>query len=165
MIMKHTLAIVLMVIGLVGCSNLEEKLNVICESDFHDNSLTFDFKNNVISVRKTLNEHGYEQKKMIKEKIANLKKSTGKDLTGQGELDILGVFDEEEITKHIRSVDEGFIVFGLTKEFNEFIDTEWTLNRATLKMKVVFRMKESVITKAGIEPIKVSYEECKQPVI
>ena len=65
---------------------------------------------------------------MIKEKIANLKKSYGKGLPGQGELDILGVFDEEEITKHIRSVDEGFIVFGLTKEFNEFIDTEWTLN-------------------------------------
>ena len=72
--MKKLLALILPLL-IVGCSNLEEKLNVICESDFHDNSLTFDLKNNVVSIRKTLNEYGYEQKKMINEGIANIKSS------------------------------------------------------------------------------------------
>ena len=162
--MKKLLALILPLL-IVGCSNLEEKLNVICESDFHDNSLTFDLKNNVVSIRKTLNEYGYEQKKMINEGIANIK-SSGEELPGESEQQMLSIFDEEEITKQIRSADEGFIVFALTKEKNELIDTESTLNRATLKMKVVRRMEESIIPKnSGMEPVRVSYQECKKPVI
>jgi hypothetical protein len=161
--MKNILLILPLLI--VGCSNLEENLNVICESGFHDKSLTFDLKNNVVSIRKTLNEYGYQSKKILNEGIASIK-SSGEELPGESEQQMLDVFDEEEITRHIRSADEGFIVFGLTKEINERIDMEWTLNRATLKMKVVRRMDESIIPKnSGVESIKVSYEECKQPVI
>ena len=64
--MKNTLALVLMVFGIVGCSNHEEKLTVVCELDgFHDKSFIFDLKRNVVSVKETLNERGYEAKKEL----------------------------------------------------------------------------------------------------
>jgi hypothetical protein len=154
-----------MVFGIVGCSQQEEKLVIICQSNtFHDSSLTFDFKNNVVSVKQTLNQYGHEQKKLIERlsKIESFKKDLGEDNTK----DMLDVFNEKEMTRHIRSVDDGFIVFGLRKERDEFMDFEWTLNRATLKMKEVNSIKESLIPEGSeVEPVTVKYEECKQPVI
>ena len=163
--MKHTLALVLMVFGIVGCSNQEEKLIVICESgSFHDSSLTFDFVNNMVSVKETLNEYGYEQKKII-DRIAKTE-SFQYGLSEGSVQEMLDVFNEEELTRHIRSIDGGFIVFGMTKERDELIDFEWTLNRANLQMKEVRRMADSMIPKnSGLEPMLVSYEDCKKPVI
>ena len=164
--MKNTLALVLMVFGIVGCSNQEETLIVICESErtFHDSSLTFDFENNIVSVKQTLNEYGYESKKTM-EKLAKIQ-SFKKGLSEGGAQDMLNAFNEDELTRHIRSIDGGFIVFGMTKERDELVDFEWTLNRADLKMKKVRRMAESMIPEnSGLDPMLVSYEECKKPVI
>lgn len=163
--MSKNILLTLIVFGLVGCSQQEEKLIVICESEsFHDSSLTFDFKNNMVSVKEILNEYGHEQKKII-ERVAKTE-SFQDELSEESAQEMLDVFNEQELTRHIRSTDGGFIVFGNRKERDEFLDFEWTLNRADLKMKLVRRMADSLIPEnSGLEPMSVSYEECKKPVI
>ena len=80
--------------------------------------------------------------------------------------ELLEVFEETESIRHIRSVDGGFIVFGNTKDRDDLVDFESTFNRATLKIKKVRRMNESVIPEnSGLELLEFSYAECKKPVI
>jgi len=166
--MKQTLALVLMVFGIVGCSNHEEKLTVVCELDgFHDKSFIFDLKKNVVSVKETLNERGYEAKKELERlyKIESFVEGLERIDEGYGQT-LLDVFEEIESIRHIRSVDGGFIVFGNTKDRDDLVDFESTFNRGTLKIKKVRRMNESVIPEnSGLELLEVSYAECKKPVI
>ena len=101
-------------VGLVGCSSQEEKLIVICELDnFFDSSLTFDFKNNVVGIKQTLNKYGHETQK----KLQTLTKieSLGEGSYEGSAQEMLDIFDETELIQHIRSVDGGFIVFGISK--------------------------------------------------
>lgn len=160
--MKKLLFIFSLFIFISGCSSKTESFTVICETDmFFDESLTFDLETNLVTIKSTLNEYGYESKKIVE--------SLGAERLGEENFEsTMNTFKEKEYTKNIRSFDEGLIIYGIGLEPREDFDMQSTFNRATLKVKTVTKYGDELIRMIeddNFESEKISYAECMKPAV
>ena len=111
---------------------------------------------------KSLNTYGSSQKSIIYERLdSNL-------LSGNITEDSYKYFDdiflEENSTFVIRNLSDGFITFGYSLDVSELHDREWTLNRASLQLKRVTKVKKSLIPEGvNIKPETTIFMDCKKP--
>ena len=161
--MKKLLFIFSLFIFISGCSSKIESFTVVCETDkFFDESLTFDFETNLVTIKSTLNEYGYESKKIMESLYA--------ERLGEEDFEErMSIFNESEMTKQIRSFDEGLIIYGVGLEPREDFDMESTFNRASLKIKTVTKygdvFNNLIEQDNNLEREQVGYAECMKPAV
>ena len=84
----------------------------------------------LLNLKPFLNKYGYESKKLYESLYA--------DRRGEEDFEErMSIFNESEITKQIRSLDDGLIIYGHGLEPREDFDMQSTFNRASLKIKTV----------------------------
>jgi hypothetical protein len=161
--MKKLLSIFSLFIFISGCSSKTESFTVVCETDkFFDESLTFDFETNLVTINRTLNKYGYESKKLYESLYA--------DRRGEEDFEErMSIFNESEMTKQIRSLDDGLIIYGVGLEPREDFDMQSTFNRASLKIKTVTKygdvFNDLIEEDNNLERENVSYAECMKPAV
>ena len=160
--MKKLLSVFSLFIFISGCSSKTESFTVVCKTDkFFDESLTFDFETNLVTIKSTLNEYGYESKKIME--------SLGAERLGEENFEsTMNTFKENEYTKNIRSFDEGLIIYGNGLEPSEDFDMQSTFNRASLKIKTVTKYGDvfnGFEADDNLERERVGYAECMKPVV
>lgn len=162
--MKKILALLLL-FGIVGCSKSPSTLSIVCEggaTNYFDEGYTFNFDTGEIQMSKSLNTYGSSQKSIIYERLdSNLE-------SGNATEDSYKFFDdlflEENSTFVIRNLSDSFITFGYSLDVSELIDSEWTLNRASLQLKRVTKVKKSLIPEGvDTKPETTIFMDCKKP--
>lgn len=160
--MKKLIALLLL-FGIVGCEKEPSTLTIVCEGKyFFDEAYTLNFDTGDIQMSKSLNAYGSEQKRLVYERLdSNLE-------SGYITEDAYGTFDrmfsEIDSKMVIRNSTDGFITFGYSKNASDVYDLEYTLNRASLQMKVVAKVDKSSIPEGvDLKPETTTFMDCKKP--
>ena len=161
--MKKLLALLLL-FGIVGCSNKESTLTIICTGDgFHDYVATFNFTSEEVTSKRILNEYGQSQKELFRDAIKLIKNES---LQQKNQTTFDGAFKEEELKFVIREATDAYIIYANTKEVKDpYFDLEYTFNRATLKLKSVMKFDTKVIpdNQDILKEETVRYFDCQLP--
>ena len=160
--MKKLLAL-LLVFWIVGCSNKESALTIICTGDdLYDYVVTFNFTSEEVTSKRILNKYGQSQKELYSDAIKLIENES---LQQQNQTIFDGAFEELESKFVIREATDAYIIYANTKEVDPYYELEHTFNRATLKLKRVRRLGKSVIpdNQDILKEEAVSYFDCQLP--
>lgn len=160
--MKKLVALLfLFVIG--GCSKSPSTFSIVCEgTSYFDEAYTFNFETGEVEMSKSLNAYGSEQKRLVFERLDST--AENEEANEDTSKAIKDLFSEDTKKMVIRNSSEGFITFGYIKEALDVLDMEWTLNRASLQLKTVYRIDKSAIPEnSSMKTETVDFMDCKKP--
>ena len=160
--MKKLLALLLL-FGIVGCSNKESTLTIICTGDdLYDYVVTFNFTSEEVTSKRILNEYGQSQKELYRDAIKLIEDESSQQ---KNQTIFDGSFKEDESKLVIREATDAYIIYSNYKEKVPYFDLEYTFNRATLKLKSVIKIDTKVIpdNQDILKEETVSYFDCQLP--
>lgn len=148
----------------MSCSN-QNQLSYFCEAisgDFFDYFIELDLNSNEGTMKRVLNEHGYQSKKIMDKAFNDpgLNEKYGEDYIDS----LAGSFEENEDDMFIREVTDVFISFAKYEEPGEYVDIVYTLNRTNLELRELTTISDvltSAVEMMGKE--KVQYHKCEAP--
>lgn len=158
------ISLISVLILFIGCSKAPSTLSIVCEGDgYFDEAYTFNFDTNEIKQSKSLNAYGSAQKSLVYERLDSRLES--EQVNEEVSKAINDMFSENSKKMVIRNSSEGFITFGYNKEALDVMDMEWTLNRASLQLKIVYRFGKSARPEdfGFAKSETVEFMDCQKP--
>ena len=155
-----------------SCSN-QNQLSYFCKvnsGDFFDYFVELHLNSNEGTIKKVLNEYGYENKKLWDDALEKSQDDPEKKKElNEDDIDVMSkMFKEKEDNVFIREVTDVFVTYSTFKEINKYIDIIYTLNRTNLELRKVTTYSDWWYSKMkkvdfALDKETIEYYECEAP--